>query len=257
MERIKGWRTPGSRTSRSATRPGKEVAEGAWWKAEQRLFAALQHCREGTLSVRCLELERRLAIFYGDMQRVNGGGAARARAVGGRPAAPRVGPGVQRAGVLSQVARSRNDLGSARAYLEEWMARGATQLLLAPRAARAPVLPGPAAGGRAARAGLADRLRRQPAWMPMFGATLAELDALRLRSPGRGVAEDRVITRGRGGAVRPGGRPRLRALSGGPLPPGPGPDPGRGAACRTPFAEADALPRGDALARESWALSYS
>ncbi|QAT82500.1 hypothetical protein EJ065_0895 [Corallococcus coralloides] len=233
----------------------KDIAEGAWWKAEQRYFGALQRCRETTLSVRCLELERRLAMFYGDMQRVSEAEQHAKQLWAGARQLREWDLELNALEILSHVARSRNDLGSARAYLEEWMARGASvscywphvQLAhlhyqdLRPEAARREL-------------DLAAACSDNP-MEPMFGATLAEL-ARTSSGPGdaawmRTISEKMLA----GPVVAKSDQVYERYLEGRFLLEQ---DRSQGEAfLRDTITRADALPRGDALARESWALAYS
>ena len=235
----------------------QEVAEGAWWKAEQRLFSALQRCREGSLSVRCLELERRMTIFYTDLQRLTEAEQhARVLWAGARQLREwEMEFSVLE--ILSHVARSRNDLGSARAYLEEWSARGVKRrcswphvqlahlnyLDLRPDAARRELE-------------LASACSDNPMEL-VFGATVAELARF---NPGPRPQDAQwlktVLTQaGEGTAVPVSDRVYMNYLEGRFLL---DQDRARGEALlKRAIADADALPRGDALGRESWALSYS
>ncbi|CAM3708528.1 CHAT domain-containing protein [Corallococcus sp. ZKHCc1 1396] len=255
VERIKRMDDPWFTYIAERDQAFKEVSDGAWWKAEQRLFSALQRCREGTLSVRCLELERRLAVFYYDMQRVTEAEQhARVLWAGARQLRE-WDLEFNALESLSQVARSRNDLGSARAYLEEWMARGPTRSCAWPHVQLAhlhylDLRPADARRELDTAAACADN--------PMelvFGATLAELtrsgsgpkDAEWMqRITARAVQGPAVVGGDRVYAQYLEGRYHLEQ------------DRARGEALlKTVIAEADALPRGDALARESWALAYS
>ncbi|MBN8229292.1 CHAT domain-containing protein [Corallococcus macrosporus] len=255
LERIKRTEDPWFTYVADRDQALKEISDGAWWKAEQRLFGALQRCREGALSVRCLELEKRLAIFYYDMQRVTESEQhARVLWAGARQLREwELEFSVLE--VLSQVARSRNDLGSARAYLEEWMARGPTRSCAWPHVQLAhlhylDLRPQDARRELDIAAACADNPME-----PVFGATLAELTR---SSSGPNDAEwlSRVTSNTLSGPVVQGGDrvyadylegrfllDRDRAKGEGHL--------------RNAIKAADALPRGDALGRESWALSYS
>ncbi|RKI60834.1 CHAT domain-containing protein [Corallococcus sp. AB049A] len=233
----------------------KEILAGTWWKAEQRYFGALKRCRETTVSVRCLELERRLAMFYGDMQRVSEAEQHARQLWAGARQLREWDLELNALEILSHVARSRNDLGSARAYLEEWMVRGASvscswphvQLAhlyyqdLRPEAARREL-------------DLAAACPDNP-MEPMFGATLAELARM---GPG---AQDAAWMRTISGkmlaspAVTKSDQVYERYLEGRFFLEQ---DRSQGEAfLRDTIARADALPRGDALAREAWALAYS
>lgn len=233
----------------------QEFAEGAWWKAEQRLFNALQRCRETTLSVRCLDLERRLTIFYTDQQRLTEAEQhARVLWAGARQLREWE-TEFTVLEILSHVARSRNDLGSARAYLEEWAARGTTRSCSWPHVQLAHLYSldlRPDAARRELEA--AEACADNPMEL-VFGATLAELsrfgagprDAERLKTvttralEGPSVPEsDRIYTHYlEGRFLLDQDRPRGEAL------------------LKQAIADAEALPRGDVLGRETWALSYS
>ncbi|RKH16317.1 CHAT domain-containing protein [Corallococcus sp. CA047B] len=255
LERIKRLDDPWFMYQAERDQAYKEVADGAWWKGEQRLFSALQHCREGTLTVRCLELERRLAVFYYDMQRVTEAEQhARVLWAGARQLRE-WDLEFNALESLSQVARSRNDLGSARAYLEEWMARGPTRHCAWPHVQLAHLYyldlrPADARRELDIAAACADNRMEL-----VFGATLAELtrsgsgpnDAEWLgRVTSNAVSGPNVLGGDRAYAHYLEGRFVLDQ------------DRTRGEALlKTTIAEADALPRGDALARESWALSHS
>ncbi|MGE6756680.1 CHAT domain-containing protein [Corallococcus interemptor] len=233
----------------------KEILAGTWWKAEQRYFGALKRCRETTVSVRCLELERRLAMFYGDMQRVSEAEQHARQLWAGARQLREWDLELNALEILSHVARSRNDLGSARAYLEEWMVRGASvscswphvQLAhlyyqdLRPQAARREL-------------DLAAACSDNP-MEPMFGATLAEL--ARMGPGARDAAWMRTISDKMlaSPAVTKSDQVYERYLEGRFFLEQ---DRGQGEAfLRDTITRADALPRGDALAREAWALAYS
>ncbi|RKH39214.1 CHAT domain-containing tetratricopeptide repeat protein [Corallococcus sicarius] len=235
----------------------QEVAEGAWWKAEQRLFTALQRCREGSLSVRCLELERRVTIFYTDLQRLTEAEQhARVLWAGARQLREwEMEFSVLE--ILSHVARSRNDLGSARAYLEEWSARGVKRRCSWPHVQLAHLNyldQRPDAARRELE--LASACADNPMEL-VFGATVAELARF---NPGPRPQDAQwlktVLTQaGEGTAIPASDRVYMHYLEGRFLL---DQDRARGEALlKRAIADADALPRGDALGRESWALSYS
>ncbi|RKG79221.1 CHAT domain-containing protein [Corallococcus terminator] len=255
LERIKRLDDPWFTYQAERDQAYKEVADGAWWKAEQRLFSALQHCREGTLTVRCLELERRLAVFYYDMQRVTEAEQHARMLWAGARQLREWDLEFNALESLSQVARSRNDLGSARAYLEEWMARGPTRNCAWPHVQLAhlhylDLRPADARRELDIAAACADNRMEL-----VFGATLAELTR---SGSGPNDAEwlGRVTSNAVSGpAVLGGDRAYAHYLEGRFFL---DQDRTRGEALlKTTIAEADALPRGDALARESWALSHS
>ncbi|GMU00380.1 hypothetical protein KH5H1_45000 [Corallococcus caeni] len=255
LERIKRLEDPWFTYVADRDQAFKEVSDGAWWKAEQRLFGALQRCRENGLSVRCLELEKRLAIFYYDMQRVTESEQhARVLWAGARQLREWE-LEFSALEVLSQVARSRNDLGSARAYLEEWMARGPTRSCAWPHVQLAhlhylDLRPQDARRELDVAAACADNPME-----PVFGATLAELSR---SSSGAHDVEwlSRVTANALAGpVVQAGDRVYADYLEGRfHL----DRDRAKGEShLRNAIKEADTLPRGDALGRESWALSYS
>jgi tetratricopeptide (TPR) repeat protein len=101
----------------------REAREGAWWKAEQRLKAALESCQGAALVDRCVDLERELTRLYLDLQRP-------------AEALPYAWSGWERAKVardwrveqeflleLADILRFQHAFASARAYLEEALAR--------------------------------------------------------------------------------------------------------------------------------------
>ncbi|WP_163990220.1 CHAT domain-containing protein [Pyxidicoccus caerfyrddinensis] len=102
----------------------KETADGEWWKAEQRLFSALQRCREGAFSAGCVELELRLGILYTDLRRLT---EAEQHARTGWTWARQLREWeleLTALESLTHIARDRGDFSSARAYVEEWSSRG-------------------------------------------------------------------------------------------------------------------------------------
>jgi tetratricopeptide (TPR) repeat protein len=100
-----------------------EVQAGAWWKAEQRLLAALDTCEEQQLVYRCLGLERQLTDLYlglhrpADAFRHAWTAWQRVRATGEWQYEQ------QFLQELADVARFQKLLSSARAYLEESLLR--------------------------------------------------------------------------------------------------------------------------------------
>ena len=233
----------------------KEILAGTWWKAEQRYFGALKRCRETTVSVRCLELERRLAMFYGDMQRVSEAEQHARQLWAGARQLREWDLELNALEILSHVARSRNDLGSARAYLEEWMVRGASVSCYWPHVQLAHLYYQDLRPEAARRElDLAAACSDNP-MEPMFGATLAELTRM---GPGAQDAawmrtiSDKMLA---GPAVTKSDQVYERYLEGRFFLEQ---DRSQGEAfLRDTIARADALPRGDALAREAWALAYS
>ncbi|RKH40014.1 CHAT domain-containing protein [Corallococcus llansteffanensis] len=257
VERIKRMEDPWFTYIADRDQARQEVAEGSWWKAEQRLFAALQRCREGTMSVRCLELERRLTIFYTDLQRLTEAEQHARLLWAGARQLREWETEFTVLEVLSQIARSRNDLGSARAYLEEWSARGATRSCSYPHMMLAHLYyldlrPDAARRELESAAACADN-----PMLPMFGATVAELARFG-SGPGPQDAQwlKTVTTRAvEGPSTQESDRVYTHYLEGRFLL---DQDRSRGEALlQRAIAQADALPRGDVLGRESWALSYS
>ncbi|WP_164008327.1 CHAT domain-containing protein [Pyxidicoccus trucidator] len=102
----------------------KEVADGTWWKAEQRIFSALQRCREGAFSARCVDLELRLTMLYIDLQRLTEAEQHARTAWTWARQLREWSLEFTALETLVHAARSRNDFASARAYVEEWSARG-------------------------------------------------------------------------------------------------------------------------------------
>jgi tetratricopeptide (TPR) repeat protein len=100
-----------------------EVQAGAWWKAEQRLLAALDTCEEQRLVYRCLGLERQLTDLYlglhrpADAFRHAWTAWQRVRASGEWMYEQ------QFLQELADIARFQKRLPSARAYLEESLLR--------------------------------------------------------------------------------------------------------------------------------------
>ena len=249
VERVKRSAGPlVQRTIAERDQARQEIAGGAWWKAEQRLFNALQRCREGDAVGALPGAGARLTIFYTDLQRLTEAEqharvlwAGARHCASGRWSSPSW-------RVLSHMARSRaTDLGSARAYLEEWSARGATRSCSWPHVKLAHLYyldlrPDAARRELESAAACAD----SPSWL-MFGATVAELSRSSGPAAGRGVAED---GHHRGPWTGPPSRRATarHALSGRPLPPGPGPGPGE-ALLKRAIVEAEALPRGTCWAR--------
>lgn len=101
-----------------------EDAQGEWWKAEERLQAALRMCREQRLPYRCASLEKRLADLYLNLHRP---ADAFEHAWSGWRLGKELGDldyEQQFLQELAQIALLRRSLPSARAYLQESLARG-------------------------------------------------------------------------------------------------------------------------------------
>ncbi|AGC42335.1 hypothetical protein MYSTI_00986 [Myxococcus stipitatus DSM 14675] len=233
----------------------KEMADGEWWKAEQRLFNALQRCREGAFSARCVELEVRLGILYGDLRRLTEAEQHVRTAWSWARQLHEWELELTSLEVLVHISRDRSDFSSALAYVEEWSARGGRSpncywphinqahtyyLALRPEAARASL--DAAAACPEATLDL------------MYGATFAELsratldpkdverlrhalDVARATNPMPGDAVYARYIEGRFALDR---------------------EHARGVELLTQAIEdARKLPSSDTLAREAWTLSYS
>jgi len=101
-----------------------EESQGQWWKAEERLQTALRTCRELRLTYRCASLEKRLTDLYLNLHRP---ADAFEHAWSGWLMAKEMGDldyEQQFLQELAQIALLRRGLPSARAYLEESLARG-------------------------------------------------------------------------------------------------------------------------------------
>jgi hypothetical protein len=101
-----------------------EEGLGQWWKAENRLQAALQACREQRLPYRCASLEKRLADLYLGLHRP---ADAFEHAWSGWMMGKEMGDldyEMQFLQELAQIALLRRSLPSARAYLQESLVRG-------------------------------------------------------------------------------------------------------------------------------------
>ncbi|MFP2910682.1 CHAT domain-containing protein [Pyxidicoccus sp. 3LFB2] len=234
----------------------KEVADGTWWKAEQRIFSALQRCREGAFSARCVDLELRLAMLYIDLQRLTEAEQHARIAWTWARQLREWGLELTALEALLHAARSRNDFASARAYVEEWSARGGRNnncSWLPTNRAHIYYLDAKLDAARreldAAAACQGENLDL------MFAATLAELARTR---PGPQDAE--LLKRSLAGLsksiyVMPGDISYARYLEGRFLLEQ---DREKGEALlKSTIAETKRLPRSDMLAREAWALSNS
>ncbi|MCP3164979.1 CHAT domain-containing protein [Myxococcus qinghaiensis] len=234
----------------------KETADGEWWKAEQRLFNALQRCREGAFSTRCVELEIRLGILYADLRRLTEAEQHTRTAWSWARQLQEWELELTALENLNHIARDRGDFSSAIAYVEEWSARGGRiidtcywphinrahtyYLALRPEAARESL----AAAAACPQAPLD----------LMFGATFAEMararpdpkDAERLRQ---------VFDVARVNNPMPGDAVYARYIEGRFALDR---EHARGVELLTRTIEdARKLPSTDVLARESWTLSYS
>ncbi|MBZ4415399.1 CHAT domain-containing protein [Myxococcus sp. RHSTA-1-4] len=232
----------------------KEMADGEWWKAEQRLFSALQRCREGALSARCVELELRLGILYAELRRLTEAERHAHTAWTWARQLREWELELTSLEMLAHISRDRGDFSSARAYVEEWSARGGRfntcywpQVNLAhihfldmrPEDAR-----------RALEAAAACPTAPLD---HMFGATFAEMARTH---PASGDAELlRRTLAARASNPMPGDAVYTRYIEGRFML-----DREREqgqALLRRAIDEAEKLPRADTLAREAWTLSYS
>ncbi|MCE9672261.1 CHAT domain-containing protein [Myxococcus stipitatus] len=102
----------------------KETADGEWWKAEQRLFNALQRCREGAFSARCVDLELRLGILYADLRRLTEAEQHARIAWSWARQLQEWELELTALETLAHISRDRSDFSSALAYVQEWSARG-------------------------------------------------------------------------------------------------------------------------------------
>jgi len=101
-----------------------EDSQGQWWKAEERLLAALNTCREQRLPYRCASLEKRLADLYLSLHRP---ADAFEHAWSGWMLGKEMGDldyEQQFLQELAQIALLRRSLPSARVYLRESLVRG-------------------------------------------------------------------------------------------------------------------------------------
>lgn len=102
----------------------QEMEAGTWWKAEQRLFSALQRCREGAFSARCVDLELRTTMLYIELQRLTEAEQHARIAWTWARQLREWSLEFTALETLVNITRARNDFASARAYIEEWSARG-------------------------------------------------------------------------------------------------------------------------------------
>ncbi|MCP3104460.1 CHAT domain-containing protein [Myxococcus sp. K15C18031901] len=234
----------------------KETADGEWWKAEQRLFNALQRCREGAFSARCVDLEIRVGILYAELRRLTEAEQHARTAWAWARQLQEWELELTALELLAHISRDRSDFSSSLAYVQEWSARGGRinnpcywpqvnmahihYLALRPQEARASL--------EAAAA-----CPEAPLDL-MYGATFAEMararpdpaDAARMRHV---LDIARVTNPTPGDAVYAHyieGRFALDQDNAG----------GQAMLLRT-IEEADRLPPTDTLAREAWTLSYS
>ncbi|MFP2933611.1 CHAT domain-containing protein, partial [Pyxidicoccus sp. 3LG] len=234
----------------------KEVADGTWWKAEQRIFNALQRCREGAFSARCVDLELRLTMLYIDLQRLTEAEQHARTAWTWARQLREWNLEFTALETLVHAARSRNDFASARAYVEEWAARGGRNGdCYWSRVNLAHIYYLDAKLEPARRELDAAAVCPGARLDPMFAATLAELARTR-----QGPNDAELLKRAVNGAdslvyAMPGHHAYARYLEGRFLLEQ---DRARGEALlRQTIEETEKLPRGDMLAREAWALSNS
>jgi hypothetical protein len=102
----------------------QEMEAGTWWKAEQRLFSALQRCREGAFSARCVDLELRMTMLYIELQRLTEAEQHARTAWMWARQLREWNLEFTALEALVHVTRPRGEFASARAYVEEWSARG-------------------------------------------------------------------------------------------------------------------------------------
>ncbi|MCY1016943.1 CHAT domain-containing protein [Pyxidicoccus sp. MSG2] len=236
----------------------KETADGEWWKAEQRLFSALQRCREGAFSAGCVELELRLGILYAGLRRLT---EAEQHARTGWTWARQLREWeleLTSLENLTHIARDRGDFSSARAYVEEWSARGgrkgASLTCYWPQIHLAHIHYLDMRPEDARRALEAATACPSAPLDVVFGATFAEMARAR---PAPGDAEQlrQVLAATRVSNPTPGDAVYAHYIE------------GRFALDREHaqgqallervISDAQKLPRADTMARESWTLSYS
>ncbi|NMO17372.1 CHAT domain-containing protein [Pyxidicoccus fallax] len=234
----------------------KEVAEGTWWKAEQRIFSALQRCREGAFSARCVDLELRLAMLYIDLQRLSEAEQHARTAWTWARQLREWNLEFTALETLVHASRSRNDFASARAYVEEWAARGGRMNDCYWTHANLAHIYYLDAKLDAARREVDAAAACQNAKLdPMFAATVVELARTRL-----GPRDAELLKRSLAGVdksvyVMPGDISYARYLEGRFMLEQ---DRAKGEALlRQTIDETKKLPRSDMLAREAWALSHS
>jgi hypothetical protein len=233
----------------------KETADGEWWKAEQRLITALQRCREGAFSARCVDLEQRLAILYGELRRLTESERHARTAWTWARQLREWEMELTSLEVLTHVSRDRSDFASARAYIEEWSARGGrVNTCYWPQANLAHIHyldMRPEDARRTLEA--ASACPSAPVDL-VLGATFAEMARAR---PAPGDAEQlrQVLAAARASNPMPGDAVYAHYIE------------GRfaldrereqgQALLRRTIDEAEKLPRADTMAREAWTLSYS
>lgn len=236
----------------------KETADGEWWKAEQRLFTALQRCREGAFSAGCVELELRLGILYAELRRLTEAEQHARTAWTWARQLREWELELTSLEILTHISRDRSDFSSARAYVEEWAARGGRKSLSHtcywPQSQLAHIHYLDMRPEDARRALEAATACPSPPLDLVFGATFAEMTRAR---PAPGDAEQlrQVLAVARSTNPMPGDAVYARYIE------------GRFALDRERaqgqsllervIEDAQKLPRADTLARESWTLSYS
>ncbi|WP_426733284.1 CHAT domain-containing protein [Myxococcus faecalis] len=234
----------------------KETADGEWWKAEQRLFNALQRCREGAFSARCVDLELRLGILYAELRRLTEAEQHARTAWSWARQLQEWELELTTLELLVHISRDRGDFSSALAYVEEWTARGGRvidtcywphinqahthYLALRPEAARASL--------EAAAACPNAKLDL------MFGATFAEMARAR-PDPKDAERLSQALDVARASNPTPGDAIYARYLEGRFVLDH---EHERGVALLTRTLEdARKLPSTEPLAREAWTLAYS
>ncbi len=233
----------------------KETADGEWWKAEQRLFSALQRCREGALSARCVELEQRLGILYAELRRLTEAEQHARTAWAWARQLREWELELTSLEILAHISRDRSDFSSARAYVEEWSSRGGRlNTCYWPQSHLAHIHYLDMRPEDARRTLDAAAACPNPPLDLVFGVTFAEMARAR---PAPGDAEQlrQVLAVARSSNPMPGDAVYARYIE------------GRfaldrereqgQALLRRAIDEAEKLPRGDTLAREAWTLSYS
>ncbi|WAM27460.1 CHAT domain-containing protein [Myxococcus sp. NMCA1] len=231
----------------------RETAEGQWWKAEQRIFNALQRCREGGLSARCVDLELRLGILYADLQRLTEGEQHARTAWAWARQLREWDMEFTALEALAAITRSRGDFASSRAYVEEWSARGHDNCVW-PRENLAHTYYLDNRMDDARREVDANAACEKEPLSLLFAVNLAELSRTRPK-PGDEALLRQALTWADHSNPMPSDAVYARYVEGRFLLDS---DRARGLALlRQTITEAEALPRGDSLAREAWALSYS
>lgn len=232
----------------------KEMADGEWWKAEQRLFSALQRCREGALSVRCVDLEVRLGILYAELRRLTEAERHARTAWTWARQLREWELELTSLEMLAHISRDRGDFSNARAYVEEWSARGGRlNTCYWPQVNLAHI------HFLDMRSEDARRALEVAAACPstpldhMFGATFAEMARAKPASGDEELLRRTLAARASNPV--PGDAVYTRYIEGRFLLDRE-PDKGR-ALLQRAIDEAQKLPRADTLAREAWTLSYS